>query len=1177
MDRQTSQYRLFGASYTACPTLVFWRHRVAFFVIFVSLGFQSLTLAAPPEVPLSYFASGSPASQNPFVWEPARPNAPFLPPVSQQATGLADFLRIALAPTASPMLPQVSPSEPWLPGDLDPIAPPDGMPVRGNPAGLALLENAVGNGIVVGEVSDATSLDPIPGALIELVGTGRTAEADAKGRFEFAGLPAGTFNIEASQLGYFTDTTVVTVVEGSPSEIRFGLRARPTDDTVDETTLEEETIVGEYQGDSAGDFNLSLEIDSPAAITSSIGREEFAKTGVSDAGEAITKVSGANIVDGKYAVVRGLADRYVTTTFNGAQIASADPSRKAVQLDLFPTSVIEAIKVDKTYSPQLSGDFGGGAIDIITRSFPEERIFQISSKVNYNDSLEDRIYTHPNRELGLFGDIGEDMPSSLEGQNPDGSILFYDGGNQTPDQLSDRFKELHASQNLRPKETDSQLGSSSSLTFGETFELPNEMKLGVMTAFSQSTGDTSNSTPISNQTRDYYKDEFSRGVEWAAYLSTGLQLNEYNTIQAIYFKKHIAQDDVSNSYDIIDDEENLNYGRHLQNSNVNPGNTYGPDAIYYGASWDINPLERDLDIFQLKGSHSVGERGIRLDWALTDSFAVESRPHSSHFEYGILDFTTAALAGVIANSQKELDAQAIVYAQLLSLPNPETYNWVTIEQPMIDNGYESIYDEFEKTRSPVIDDERGRIDTSAHGSNSGSVPGKQRITRRSEKSEEDAYHSQIGTTLPYFFSEADDRFFEFGIGASSLSKIRTTTARQYDLVLALNSSTTPGFPPGDLDGPGGLGELIAADPSILDQYFNGTYDNGPYYVNALTLNGLENIRTELEQFSHYYSGLLQFGKSFVSGGVRFEEESYKIDIDSAPLSAFTEDQISANGWESRDTQKSMLPSVNAGTTVFDDVLGYQFSWSKTVARPTFWEFIPSQTLDQSSGLARRGNNTLGQTELDNFDLAITWKPSETTSIRTSLFHKNLVRPLVNFYDNGTLVYADSNINSDTEEVEDFTATLNGIEVEAEVADLGPFNLKGNFTYIDAELEYFTNVGGVSQAVTSKLPYQPTYIANLTLGYEYEPWDLNANLIYNYNGDYPVILKLRPEDREVTRESIYTLDLIVSKIIETEDVIYTYKAGIKNILNAVDTFVYDDGIYNSDAAGRGFFAEIQMSF
>ncbi len=1049
---------------------------------------------------------------------------------------------------------------PGLLDNLPDLPPPVSMPAI--PAGFCEI---------IGEVSD-DKLEPLRGATVTIENSGKTVETDANGVFTFSAVPTGNITLEAFKLGYATVRQTATALPGQKLTIRIELKVKAADGESEETMMDEETVVGEYQESNSGDFNLAINMEAPK-LSATMGREEFAKNNVSDAGEAIGKVSGANIVDGKYAVVRGLADRYVTTTFNGGQIATADPSRKAVQLDLFPTSSIEQIRVDKTYSPQLPGDFGGGAIDIITRSMPEERILQISTKVTYNDALADKIYTRGENKLGFFGDIGKPMPTVLETEGG-----FVNPSELPPEETTELWQTFHNSQSMRPKEVSSNMEFSQSFTYGETFELPNKMRLGLMTAFSQKSGDSSNSTEVTNQTREFHRDEYSRNAEWAAYLSATLEINEHNRVTATYFNKHIANESVSNATRIIDDEENLNYGSHLQNSSINGLNDYGPDAIYYGAAWDINPLERDLEIFQMNGTHRLHDRGIKIDWGFTNSNALENRPHSTHFEYGVLDFSTEALSDVIARSAITLDNQAVAYARLLRLPDPESYNWQTIKEPMYARANtKTIYDNFEKANTVIPDDTRPPVETLEHGTYSNSVPGKQRSSRRSEKTTEEAQHRHVATTVPFYFSDDDDdRYFEFGFGGATFSKQRETTARQYDLGLSVNSPSAPGFPSGFMAGPGGLGEQFAADPSLISDYFNGTLTNGTYYLNSLTQNGLENINTRLEQQAYFYNAMLRLGKSYITGGVRYEKESYEIDILASPYSAFSDAQIEGNGWESRETQEAVLPSLGAGTSIFDDKLSFMVAWSKTVARPTFWEFIPSQTLDQASGLARRGNNLLGQTAIDNFDLAITWQPTDATTFRMSLFHKNLVNPLVNFFDTSTLTYADSFLDADGS-TDDFTATINGIELEAEFNKMGPFSLRGNFTYIDASLDYFRTQNGAKVGVTSKLPYQPTYLANLNLGYNYEPWNLNANFIYNYNGEYPVILKLTPEDSEVSREAIHTFDLVVSKLIETETVDYTIKAGVKNIFNATDVYLFDNSIYDSDSAGRSYWMELQLSF
>jgi hypothetical protein len=1027
---------------------------------------------------------------------------------------------------------------------------------------------------IIGEVSD-DKLEPVRGAAVEILGTGKTATTNADGSFSFSAVASGNLTLEASKLGYSSGTQSATAMPGQKLTIRLVLKVKAADAAAEETMLDEETVVGEYQENNQGDFNLNINMDAPK-LTAVMGREEFTKNAVSDAGEAVAKVSGANIVDGKYAVVRGLADRYVTTTFNGAQIASSDPSRKAVQLDLFPTTAIEQIKVDKTYSPNLPGDFGGGAIDIISRSMPQERLIQFNSRLSYNDALQSKTLVHPNRDLGMWGDIGDDMPDVLEDRNPDGSVKFLDSGNTPAPELGERWRKLDESQNFLPKESDSQLNYSQSFAYGDVFELPHQMKLGVMTAFSRGTLDTFNTTPVNNQVRSFLRDEYSRSAEWTAYLSAALQINENHTLQATYFNKHIAQDDIFHTTQIFDDEENLNYGVHVQNSNANPQNVYGPDYIYYGAAWDISPLERDLQIYQFKGSHRMDEHGPHLDWAITRSSAVESRPHSTHFEYGVLDFSSAALATQIAAANKILNENAVILAGELGLANPQSYTWETIEQPLVDLGLGSLYEDIERGIAVIPDDNRPPVNTSDHTA-SGSIPGKQRISRRLDRTTEDSSHRQMSMGVPFYFDDDDERFIEFGLGASSLTKDRVARARAYDLVLSSSSPTEPGFNNGALSGPGGLGEAIANNPNLIRDYLNGNVSGSPYYLNFLQQNGLENISTRLDQTAYFANFLFRHHETFFNAGVRMEKETYDIDIAPNPLSAFTEEQIIGNGWENREPQEAILPAISAGTSIFDKLLNFQVAWSQTVARPTFWEFIPSISLDQTTGLQRRGNNILGQTDIDNFDLAITYNPSENTSLRASFFHKNLVRPLVTFVENGTLLYADSYRDNLANTQEDFTANLNGIELEYSITDLGPFSIRSNFTYIDAQLNYFYVQNGQTTAVTSQLPFQPSYIANINLGYEYEPWKLNANLVYNYNGEYPTVLKLTPEDFEVTRNAIHTFDLILAKVIETEYVQYTLRGGVRNLFNAVDTYTLNDKVFDSTNLGRNYWCEIQLNF
>ncbi len=110
----------------------------------------------------------------------------------------------------------------------------------------------------------------------------------------------------------------------------------------------------------------------------------MSKSGDSDVASAVKRVTGVTVQDGKYIYVRGLGDRYSKTTLNGSSIPGLDPNRNTVQMDLFPTNLIDNILVYKTFSPHLPGDFSGGYVDIVTKDFPDELLFNVSASLGYN-------------------------------------------------------------------------------------------------------------------------------------------------------------------------------------------------------------------------------------------------------------------------------------------------------------------------------------------------------------------------------------------------------------------------------------------------------------------------------------------------------------------------------------------------------------------------------------------------------------------------------------------------------------------------------------------------------------------------------------------------------------------------------------------------------------------------
>lgn len=1163
----------------------------------------------PAQVPLSHFAPAA-EPHHPFVWVSPRPKTPFIDAKPLRSASLTDLWRHSgPARAAVALTPRVA-VERWQPAEIDestPIAPPDGITPLGTPAYLPGLNNPVGNCMITGEVSDAVTLDPIAGAFVDVAGTGRTAETDASGRFTIGGLPAGSFTLEATKLGYSAETSVVSTIEGQTVEARFGLRAKPSDTATDETMLEEETVVGEYQGDSQGDFNLDLASESPS-LTSGISKEDFTKTGVSDAAGAVGKIAGANIVGGKFAVVRGLADRYVTTLFNNAAISSADPSRKAVQLDIFPTTAIQGIDINKTYTPDLPGDFGGGTIRINSLNIPSERIAEFKYKITGNSNLDDRMLVHPNRELGFWGDVDNPIPDSLlwnldangepESFNAGGNRVTPGNTNnaalrqaqinagkaqqQKADDVLPKVRKLHQSQDFLPKEVKPQEAESFSLVYGDNYKFSNGNEVGFIGAFQHSTQDEVNAygeeNRLTSPARSWVEESYAREVDWSLYLAGGFKAGENHQINATYFRKRIATDNIKHGTDYQIEGDGV-FGAFAKNDATI--SRYGASAIYNKEFWTIDPVIRDTELMQLSGNHK-NNVGTSLSWGLTRSNSRESRPHSSTFQNGQLDFTDPQIA-----AQAALDP-SIIY-------NPSLGKVSTIQ-----------YQTF-------VNDGIGSLDSS----------------RETQFIEETATEGSIDLRQSFYLSEdkEDGPRIDLAVGGNNLQKDREQAGRVYLLRTASwerwvarnppawwtsNSGTAPYSPGSPLNGttlPDGsplptgfrsLGEYLAANPQALADYFNG-YGNenvgrvpgtgsggaaanyvqpdAPYYING---SGLEvrNVDSDLTLTALYASGTFHGDFWRFGGGARWEEEVKEYVVAADPLTRLLEDDPSRFG---SLTTNAFIPALYGGIDVVPETSWLNLAWSRTVARPTFFEYLPIESIDQETGVIRRGNPNLTETSIENLDASLEWNFSESLNATVSLFRKQLDDPIV------VVQRVDQGQNSNTY-VNGDSGTITGIEFESYWKPREqPFSVKGNYTFIDSTLKYQVNQGIEVTELETRFPFQPRQIFNLTLGWEPEESPWSAFLTANFTDEYPTILRSEPSAYDVWLKPQLTLDLVVARRFEFDWFTGTVTLGVKNLAGTEREYEYRGGtaggnggeydglVYTIEDPGTSYYLELKAEF
>lgn len=1095
-------------------------------------GVESFSTAAPP---LSWQA---PARTR--YWR-----SPALPPqVARSAAAWptdvverGSSLSLNPVPALTPY-PFADPGQPWQPGALppggDPLPPPPGV------FGALPLEQQAGICVVVGEV--ASGVEPVANARVEVLGTGRIGYTDAQGRFRIEGLPAGDFTAEATALGYTGQTLGVSPNPTTPTDLRFNLTAKPSDGGSEEYTLEEEIIVGEYQESSGGDLFEDLQTNSN--IATGLSKEEFTQSAISDAAGAVSKIAGANIVGGKYAVVRGLGDRYSNTLVNGALISSADPSKKAVQLDLFPSDLLESVAINKTFTPDLPAEFAGGIVLVETLRFPKERILELEVGIETNSNLGDVFYENPDGDRDFWGDRNDDIPLA---PLPEGFLSTGHSGRRPPRTETEianaaegaaQMQAVHGSGGMKPRRRNPREEESFTVTYGDRLAFENGIEIGGVFAFTREEGDRvredvkvgrginygidnvpgSNGTPGSEDfvVRTQEEDRYTHYMTWGMLAGAGIKFGNHHEIGMTWFKNKSTEDEVIR-------------GRRVQEiggplptilSSDSSANPFGAAAYMYQGFDTVQPLVRDLETRQIDGSHKFGEdgEGIRIDWLLARSESLEDRPNSRTFYFTELDFADPRLQG-----------SGQVYNPSLGVVN-------TAADPS-------------EASPPLVESFRESLTT-----------------------QEEAGNEALDLTIP-LWKGSGDSFFDFKLGGNHFDRDREVRGRlfTYNLSGTLNTLLLGNGGQNGIDYLNGIDSPL--DPWGNPRFFGWTgpqanSQSGSIILTESTLLGrtVRNVDAGNEVTAAYLMGSGELSGWGFTGGVRLENEDryYQVLPGLNPTAFVTPSPV--------HTKNSYaLPGFtlwrNFGR---DDQMKATVAWSRTIARPTFYEYAPVEIEDQATGDIIVGNPDLTDTLISNFDLRFDWTPAERTRLSANLFHKSMTDPIAQAYALEKKTWVNGR-----------KGTLQGIEFElAHALGMG-FDFSTNYTYIDSLLQYDQEINsqGQTQLVNSSFEGQPEHIFNFILSHEHPEWGLRTSLVYNYTGEYLTGVPATAGSPTIMREAYSSLDLVISKDFEIWECDGSVKIKVGNVLDSDDTQVFAPGdlVYQSYSPGRSISLSADFSF
>jgi hypothetical protein len=329
-------------------------------------------------------------------------------------------------------------------------------------------------GQIAGRVLDAATGEGLPGANVLVAAPGAGAATDLDGYYTIRGVPAGTYDVTVSFLGFTTKTvTGVEVRDGQTTTLDVVLEE-------DVGEIEEVVVTAERERGTTAAL-LAVRRLAPAVVDV-VSRTDIQIAG-SDAAAAVSRTPAAEVADGKYIRVRGFGDRYSNLTLNGIPIPSITPDRREVPLDLFPAAALESARVVKGYTPDLPADFVGGLVQLYTRDTPPGRVFSFSAKSSYNtaSSLQENVYLGGCTSAWTgFSDCYDDYPAaffdgrSLIGRSPEDDLeATYETlqNPRPPEEIEALGEAVAAAMPYAPEVRTAPLDQSYGLTYGDRFDV----------------------------------------------------------------------------------------------------------------------------------------------------------------------------------------------------------------------------------------------------------------------------------------------------------------------------------------------------------------------------------------------------------------------------------------------------------------------------------------------------------------------------------------------------------------------------------------------------------------------------------------------------------------------------------------------------------------------------------
>ena len=621
------------------------------------------------------------------------------------------------------------------------------------------------------------------------------------------------------------------------------------------------------------------------------------RVGAPTAAAAMRMVTGVTVEGGKYVYVRGLGDRYSKTTLNGAELPGLDPNRNTVQMDIFPSNLIDQIIVYKNFTPDLQGSFSGGLVDVITKDFPDRFVFNVSTSwgINTNATSNDDFlsYQTGDTDWRASDDGTRAIPSAIT-ELPPGSLeqLTFTDRDVAFDIASKAFQT-----NMYPQLDPSGMNHNHQISLGNQFNLfgrPFGFIAGV--SYRNTFNSYADAALGRYSNASDCPDPSSPSCTIAPFLNVFQEGNSATAGESI---RRDSRDVLLGSLIKLSYKPRTNhkFGVNLMHNRSGSSSvlTFDGSRPIDNSDWvfqtrTLGYIQRALTAFQFDGDHVFGK--LQADWIVSLSESQQDEPDLRFF----------------SNHFTDRGPDNIVFG----------------------------------------------IDDAAY----------QEPTRYFRDLDENNNNAKLNFTIPLKVGGELDGKIKFG-GAYTY-KERTFTENIFTYRVG--------------DAP----EPYRGDPSSFFAESNLGITISPYDLRMYIVDESE----EENQYSGEQTVLAAYAMTEfplsarlkVITGVRFE---------TTEMSTRSDEPAAGEG--NLDLQ-DLLPALNLVFKMRDNI-NLRAGYSRTLARPTFREFVPFSAFDFVGDFRLTGNPNLNRTLIDNFDVRWEWFPSVSELVSVSAFYKNFTDPI----------------------------------------------------------------------------------------------------------------------------------------------------------------------------------------